>query len=246
MPDFTRDVLTNILAGVILAGLTLAVGRYFRLGTKLPLYWRLLRQARLNFLQRYADWSECAQEIARQIRSSKEVLIINIKGRELTFKPEPYRAVLQSRVSLHKRTRVLLQSPKSSYVNETVSKAFGWPSLESYREDLVHSIRNLLCLMRDSSDGCFEIALYDTQPILRLFVFDDEMYVGFYSADQADELASNTRDVWRFRRRSDLRGVGWFVERYFESLWEKSVPAEQVIGTDMEITIGSSGREILE
>jgi hypothetical protein len=63
-------------------------------------------------------------------------------------------------------------------------------------------------------------------------MFDDEMYVGFYSAEQADQLVGETRQVWHLRHRSDLRGLNWIVERYFESLWGKSVPAEQMLKTE--------------
>jgi hypothetical protein len=232
MSGLPVDVLANVIAGIIVLILTIIAGRYF-LGIRVALYWRLLNQARLHFLQCYNDWSECTQEIAKQMRSSREVAIISIKGRDLTAKPEPYRAALQSRVDLHKRTRVLLQSPQSPHVNETVSKAFRWPSLELYREDLIHSIHNLMCLMKPNSGDYFDIALYDTQPILKLFMFDDEIYVGFYSVEQAGQLVGQTRQVWHLRRRSDLKGLGWIVERYFESLWEKSTPAEQILNTEI-------------
>lgn len=228
------DILKHLIGGMALIALTFLISFCIK-GRRLMLYRRLFHEAKVHGLHRYNGWNECSKMIAERIGTSKEVAIIEIKGKTLTANPDPYRTSLQSRASFHKNTRVLLQSPRSNHVNESVSKAFHWPALQQYRQDLVYSIQILMCLMKVPSDNSFKIALYDTEPLLRLFMFDDEIFVGLYSIEQADQ-PPETWEVWRLTRRSDLHGLGWLIERYFESLWEESVPAENMLTTPDQVT----------
>jgi hypothetical protein len=227
MTDWLKEIWVELIAAVVLGGLSLLVGRYLhRSGAKLRVYWYLLQLCKSHILRIYRDWDECEQEIAEQLKHSEDVAILCIKGRNLSRQPEPFRDTLQSRVHTRKRTRILLQSPASRYVSEEVSKTFGWRTLKAYREDLAYSIRRLTDVMGYSPGDDFKIALYDAEPLLKLYLFDNELYVGFY--------VGRIPGVWCLQRRSDQPALGSAIESHFESLWKHSVPPTEVLGLEVD------------
>ena len=164
----------------------------------------------------YENWSDCDELIAKDLKDSQLVSIISIKGRKLTNNPKPYRNILVNRGRRCKSTRLLLQSPNSSFVNERISKTFGWRTLEEYKQNLIDSIKLSRSFYSDSLNNCFEIGLYISEPIIKMFMFDNDIYVGFYTTRK---MEGKLDGVLRIKRYKDITDFSKNIEKYYDSLW---------------------------
>ena len=204
MPGFAasvgRDIAVSIVAMVVLGAVSYLFDRRLHLVERVREAISLLRQVRRYLVHNYDSWDECLDEIARELELSDSVSIISIKGRELTAKPESFKTKLRSRAVSGKNTRILLQSPSSSHVSEEVRIAFGWDSLIEYREDLINAVRRMCKLSLAAKSDGFSVALYDSEPILKLFMFDD-------SCMSASTLPSGLESTW-----AECRACGAFAD----------------------------------
>jgi len=163
------------------------------------------------------DWKSIESEIAQKIEISNEVRLIQIKGREL-YLDLPLKHALKSRANQGKPTWILLQAPNSKHISYDVSKEFEWKSLEKYIKDFEHSLANLADVMPNYKQV---VRLYDFLPLLKLYIFDEEIFVSIYSGTVKDRDSKEVV-VWRLSRKDDGFGIAKLIERLFEALWKES------------------------
>lgn len=184
---------------------------------------------KVNSIQHFNGWKSCDAEILEKIKTSKEVRIMKIKGRDL-YKEISFKNAIAERTENEQFTHILLQAPYSSFVNEKISKEFKWNSLDSYINDIQHSL-SILC---DTVFNYKEVVrLYDFRPILRLYIFDDDIFVSIYSGSVVDRTKKDEIHVWQLSRKSDPVGLAKFLEIYFDSLWEQSKPINWIINKNV-------------
>jgi hypothetical protein len=69
--------------------------------------------------------------------------------------------------------------------------------------------------------------------MLKLYIFDDDIYVSIYSGSVVDRTKKDQIHVWQLSRKNDPVGLAKFLEIYFDSLWEQSRPIDRIINKNM-------------
>ena len=149
---------------------------------------------------------------------------MKIKGRDL-YKELPFKNALMERTERGKATRILLQSPNSSFISENISKEFKWKSLDSY----LHDHQNSLSVLSDTIFNFKEVVrLYDFDALFKLYIFDDDVYASIYTGTIGDQNRKDETNVWHLSRKNDPVSLAKFLEIYFESLWKQSKPINRI------------------
>lgn len=173
----------------------------------------------------FSGWSSCNSAIVEKIKTSNEVRIMKIKGRDL-YKELAFRNAIMERTEKRKFTRVLLQAPYSSYIDETISREFKWKSLDSYLQDLQNSLQ----ILSDTISSPNEIIrLYTFPTLLKVYIFDDEVFVSSYTGSIESQTHKEDVNVWSLSISKDPTGLAQFIKRYFDALWDESQPLHRII-----------------
>jgi hypothetical protein len=220
MVDFLREFWLELTATITVSIVAALLYRCLGGGDKLRQNWRLFRCMSRLVIRNHSGWESCEDEIVGQFRESARVDILCIKGRGLG-KTHLCRDALRERIQRGRPTRILLQSPNSPYVNEQISKEFGWSSLESFKGNLVESIECLSREVADVPDRSSVLRLYKSKPILRLYIFDKRLYLSVYAGRKVEEEDKKRIAVWCLARDTNPCSLTFVIERFFESIWEQ-------------------------
>ena len=221
MADVIRELWSELAATVVVSILVALLYRCLGPVDRLWQNWHLLKLVRQLVIQKYNGWESCEDEIVKQIGRACRVGILRIKGRDLS-RTHSYRDALKERIKLHKRTRILLQSPDSEYITEEVAKTFGWSSKESYKEDLIESLERLSREVIDAPDKSSVCRVYGSKPILRLYIFDERLYLSVYTGRKVEEENKKQVPVWCLSRGTSQFGLAFVIDSFFESIWEQN------------------------
>lgn len=171
-----------------------------------------------NCFEHSKGWAGYDAEMLGLIENANEVRILKIKGRDL-YKELPLKMALANRAAVNKFTRILLQDPHSKFVTPDVAKEFIWPDYQAYIRDFFHSHQ-----MHAESLPNYKnfVRLYDFLPLLKLYVFDDDIFVSAYLGKVDEKEKKGEVDVWRLSRSKNTFGIAELIVRFFDALWENS------------------------
>lgn len=165
----------------------------------------------------FSSQDECESLILQESRHATSVKILTIRGEKYFLGPKSLLHNLYSAKHPKDLTlQVLVLSPETDHITEELALLLGHNSAERIRGKMSTVLGYLKFLM--SQNKGFEVRCYQEQPIFKILVFDDVMFVSSFAGGGP----KNDRNAKMFRLIRGENPLFLGLESYFDLLWLRS------------------------
>ena len=163
----------------------------------------------------FASQRSCESKIRSAARDAKVMKVLTIRGQKYFFGERSLlKTICDLKTGKGYSMRVLVLSPETDHLTETVAMQLGHQSSDEVRENMQVTLDYLKLLMR--LNGNFMVKCYNGTPSLKLLVFDDTMFVSAFLGPKSDD---NVR-MYQMSRQGNVLFAG--LENMFDDLWQRS------------------------
>jgi hypothetical protein len=218
--DVAIGIVSSLLSLLITQNIILAFGLFISMGFAGFLlhfvirYWRI--RSRGGIVDVFKDQKSCKKLIYKRMIASHRVMILAVQAFHIIRPLEGpfYKAMLKRKGKTGASVRLLLLNPEAHDYVRTRAKEIG-----EKEDDFVKFIKDSFDVarrLREEESIDIQIKFYSALPIWQLFVFDDCLFVSFYTS------GAERHSLPHYQVAGDSPLFESFV-RFFNQLWENSL-----------------------
>jgi hypothetical protein len=171
----------------------------------------------ISSFKEFANQKQCEPELQAAFRSAKVVKILTIRGQKyfVGMKGKSlFYDILKDRSTKNFNVEILALISESAHITLELAKE-QFEHSPGYMRHKMRGIRDTLKEIASQQDN-FQVRYYDEEPIFKMLMFDDVMFITAYIGPKNDDNAP----MFQITREGNPLFSGF--EKYFDELWKRS------------------------
>ena len=214
IPEFIKSIGTElIITGVAAVIVSLATWLFTKF-KKSNLYHSMFKS---GVLRVYPNQDEAKNDILKHLKQAKVIKVFCIRGYSFVQPDREFYTVLRD-IDLYSDASIqfCLADPEGEAVMSRAHEIPGKPE-EVYISEVKQTINTVY--KRSKASKNIELRLHNEDPIFRIYIIDDIIYLGFF---QKGKVAKDSR-IMKIDSSCPLYNA---LIKYYETIWEKSKNVE--------------------